>query len=91
MYGTAQHQLDSSGQTTRLVWHFYPHPLAHTHAMSYPLRVISTTDKNTSLSSAILHASHYTHMHTLLSPSQIFHVRTFPLCILAAVSIVFTG
>ena len=38
---------------------------------SYQLQVISTTDKNTSLSSLILHASHYT--HTLSSPSQIFH------------------
>ena len=64
MYGTAQCQLDSHGQATRVVWHFYLHPWvcvqAHTHATSYLLRVISTTDKNTSLSSSILHASHYT-------------------------------
>ena len=75
-YGTAQRQLDSHGQTTRAVWHFYPHPRvcvqAHMHATSYPLQVISTSDKNTSLSSSILYVSHYT--HTLSSPSQIFHV-----------------
>ena len=66
-YGTAQRQLDSREQTTGTVWHFYPHPRvrvqAHTHATTYPLRVISTTDKNTSLSSSFLYASHYTHTH----------------------------
>ena len=39
--GTAQCKLDSCGQTTRAVWHFYPHlqvcVQACTHAMSYPL------------------------------------------------------
>ena len=78
IYGTAQCQLDSRGQATRMVWHFYPHPRvrvqAHTHAMSYPLRVISTTDKNTSLSSSILHASHYT--HTLSSPTNLSTLHT---------------
>ena len=75
-YGTAQRQLDSRGQTIHGVWHFCPHlrvlVQAHTHATSYLLQVISTTDKNTSLLSSILQASHRT--HTLSSPSQIFHV-----------------
>ena len=66
-YGKVQCQLDSCGQTTHAVWHFYLHPWvrvqAHMHATSYPLQVISTTDKSTSLSSSILHASHYTHTH----------------------------
>ena len=92
IYGTAQRQLESRGQTTRAVWNLYlrmrVRVQAHTHATSYLLRVISTNDKNTSLSSSILRVSLLVYVHTHIVKSQ---SRTFLLCILVAVSIVLTG
>ena len=95
IYGTAQRQLDSRGQTTRADWHFYPHlrvrVQAHTHAMSYLLRVISTNDKITSLSSSILRASLLVYIHTLIVKSQPSISRNFISCILGAISVILTG
>ena len=94
IYGTAQRQLESRGQTTHAVWNLYPRMRvrvqAHTHATSYLLRVISTNDKNTSLYRPQFFVSvflfMYAYTHIVKSQS-----RTFLLCILVVISIVLTG